>query len=98
MIGPSKIPRIVDMYARRLQVQERMTQQFARELDRLLNPHGVAAAIEGLHMCSMMRGVKKANARMVTSAMLGSFGTNPETRAEFMGLLRAPSRGSGFDV
>jgi GTP cyclohydrolase I len=84
VIGLSKIPRIVDMFARRLQVQERMTRQIADLLDEVLHPKGVAVVVEGAHMCSMMRGVKKANAHMVTSAMLGSFRDDPRTRAEFM--------------
>jgi GTP cyclohydrolase I len=84
VVGLSKIPRIVDMFARRLQVQERMTRQIAELLDDVLAPHGVAVVVEGVHMCSMMRGVKKANSSMVTSAMLGSFRDNPETRSEFM--------------
>jgi GTP cyclohydrolase I len=84
VIGLSKIPRIVDMFARRLQVQERMTRQIADFLDAVLHPKGVAVVVEGAHMCSMMRGVKKANARMTTSAMLGSFKDNPQTRAEFL--------------
>jgi GTP cyclohydrolase I len=84
VIGLSKIPRIVDMFARRLQVQERMTREIAEFLDEVLHPKGVAVVVEGAHMCSMMRGVKKANARMVTSTMLGSFKDNPQTRAEFM--------------
>ena len=83
VIGLSKIPRIVEMFARRLQVQERMTQQIAEFLQETLNPHGVAVVCEGVHMCSAMRGVKKANARMVTSAMLGGFKTNQATRNEF---------------
>jgi GTP cyclohydrolase I len=83
VIGLSKIPRIVEMFARRLQLQERMTQQIAGFLDETLHPLGVAVVAEGLHMCSAMRGVKKANARMVTSAMLGSFKTNQTTREEF---------------
>lgn len=88
VIGLSKIPRIVEMFARRLQVQERMTQQIAALLDQVLHPLGVAVVVEGAHMCSMMRGVKKENARMVTSAMLGSFKDNPKTRNEFMEHLR----------
>jgi GTP cyclohydrolase I len=84
VVGLSKIPRIVDMFARRLQVQERMTRQIADLLDDVLEPHGVAVVVEGVHMCAMMRGVKKANSRMVTSAMLGSFRDSPVTRAEFM--------------
>jgi GTP cyclohydrolase I len=84
VVGLSKIPRIVDMFARRLQVQERMTREIAELLDEVLHPKGVAVVVEGAHMCSMMRGVKKANARMTTSAMRGSFRDNPQTRAEFM--------------
>lgn len=84
VIGLSKIPRIVEMFARRLQVQERMTTQIADFLDAVLHPQGVAVVIEGAHMCSMMRGVKKANASMVTSAVKGIFETNPKTRSEFM--------------
>jgi GTP cyclohydrolase I len=91
VIGLSKIPRVVDMYARRLQVQERMTRQIADFLHELLEPQGVAVVAEALHMCSMMRGVKKHDARMTTSAMHGSFRTNPATRQEF---LHNISRGS----
>lgn len=84
VLGLSKIPRIVEMFARRLQVQERMTQQIADFIAQVLRPHGVAVVVEGAHMCSMMRGIKKANATMVTSALSGSFKNNPESRAEFM--------------
>ena len=84
VVGLSKIPRIVDMFARRLQIQERMTREIAHFLDDVLHPQGVAVVVEGMHMCSMMRGVKKANARMTTSAMLGIFRDNPQTRAEFL--------------
>lgn len=84
VVGLSKIPRIVEMFARRLQVQERMTRQIALLLDEVLHPQGVGVVVEGVHMCSMMRGVKKANASMVTSSMLGSFRENPKTRSEFM--------------
>lgn len=83
VIGLSKIPRIVEMFARRLQVQERMTQQIAEFLDERLHPKGVAVVVQGLHMCAAMRGVKKANARMTTSAMLGQFKTDHLVRAEF---------------
>jgi len=83
VIGLSKIPRIVEMFARRLQVQERMTQEIAEFLDQTLHPLGVAVVAEGLHMCAAMRGVKKANARMVTSSMLGTFKNNQATRNEF---------------
>jgi GTP cyclohydrolase I len=82
VIGLSKIPRIVEMYARRLQVQERMTRQIADFLQETLQPLGVAVVCEGVHMCAAMRGVKKANARMVTSAMLGNFKTSHATRGE----------------
>ena len=85
VIGLSKIPRIVEMFARRLQVQERMTVQIADFIDDALKPMGVAVVAEGVHMCSVMRGVKKANAKMITSAMRGVFRSDPKTRAEFMG-------------
>jgi GTP cyclohydrolase I len=92
VIGLSKIPRIVDLFARRLQVQERMTQQIAKFIDGLLHPQGVAVVLEGLHLCSMMRGVKKHDARMTTSAMLGAFRVNLATRQEFLDNI---SRGAG---
>jgi GTP cyclohydrolase IA len=85
VIGLSKIPRIVEMFARRLQVQERLTVQIADFIDMALEPRGVAVVVEGIHMCSVMRGVKKANAKMITSAMRGAFRSDPRTRAEFMG-------------
>jgi GTP cyclohydrolase I len=91
VIGLSKIPRIVDMYAHRLQVQERMTRQIADFLDELLNPQGVAVVMEALHLCTMMRGVKKQDARMTTSAMHGAFRANLATRQEFLDNI---SRGS----
>ena len=84
VIGLSKIPRIVDLFARRLQVQERMTSQVAEFLNGLLHPLGVAVVIEALHLCAMMRGVKKHDARMTTSAMLGAFRNNSATRQEFL--------------
>lgn len=84
VIGLSKVPRIVDMFARRLQVQERLTRQIADLIRDTLNPHGVAVVVEGLHLCMMMRGVKKHNARMTTSAMHGAFRSNPATRQEFL--------------
>ncbi|MDH5507902.1 MAG: GTP cyclohydrolase I FolE [Anaerolineae bacterium] len=87
VIGLSKIPRIVEMFARRLQIQEQMTSQIAHFLRDTLDTNGVAVVIEGAHMCAMMRGVKKAHARMTTSAMLGCFRENEKTRAEFMGLI-----------
>lgn len=88
IIGLSKIPRIVEMFARRLQVQERLTRQIAELIEEILQPQGVAVVIEGAHMCSMMRGVKKEHPRMVTSTMLGSFKENAMTRNEFMQHLR----------
>ena len=84
VIGLSKIPRIVDMFARRVQVQERMTRQIAEFIDETLQPRGVAVVIEGLHLCATMRGVKKRDARMTTSAMLGAFRNSLATREEFL--------------
>jgi len=84
VIGLSKIPRIVDMFAKRLQVQERMTRQIADLVDELLHPKGVAVVVEGLHLCSVMRGVKKHDARMTTSSMSGAFRKNLSTRQEFL--------------
>ena len=84
VIGLSKIPRIVDMYARRLQVQERMTRQIADFINDVLQPRGVAVVVEALHLCTMMRGVRKHDARMTTSAMRGGFRTNSATRQEFL--------------
>lgn len=88
VLGLSKIPRVVDMFARRLQVQERMTRQIADFLDEVLHPRGVAVVVEGAHLCSMMRGVRKANARMVTSAVLGGFKSDARTRSEFFEHIR----------
>ncbi len=84
VIGLSKIPRTVEMFARRLQVQERMTEQIATFLKEVLQPQGVAVVVEGAHMCSMMRGVKKEQATMVTSSLRGLFKSDARTRAEFM--------------
>jgi GTP cyclohydrolase I len=88
VIGLSKIPRIVDVFARRLQVQERMTQQIAETLMDVLNPQGVAVICEARHFCMMMRGVEKQHSGTVTSAMLGAFRTNKETRDELLSLVR----------
>jgi GTP cyclohydrolase I len=85
VIGLSKIPRVVDLFSRRLQVQERMTRQIADFIEAVLHPHGVAVVVEGWHMCAAMRGVKKANALMITSALCGSFRDNSKTRQEFLG-------------
>jgi GTP cyclohydrolase I len=87
VIGLSKIPRIVDMYAHRLQVQERLTVQVADFLMERLEPKGVACVVEATHLCTMMRGVKKQQATMVTSSMAGTFRRDARTRAEFMGLI-----------
>lgn len=84
VIGLSKIPRIVDLFSLRLQVQERMTTQIAEYINLVLKPQGVAVVAEGLHMCMMLRGVKKHDARMTTSAMLGTFRTDMSTRMEFL--------------
>jgi GTP cyclohydrolase I len=84
VVGISKIPRIVDLYARRLQVQERMTRQIADFIRDLLHPQGVAVVVEALHLCMSMRGVQKHNARLTTSAMHGAFRANLATRQEFL--------------
>lgn len=88
VIGLSKIPRIVDMYARRLQVQERLTHQVANTLDKVLDPVGVAVVMEGRHLCMQMRGVAKQNSFASTSAMLGQFRKSSETRAEFLSIIQ----------
>jgi GTP cyclohydrolase I len=87
VIGLSKIPRIVDMFARRLQVQERLTQQVAETLQEVLAPRGVAVVCQARHFCMMMRGVEKQHSGATTSAMLGAFRTQKETRDEFLSLL-----------
>ena len=88
IIGLSKIPRMVDMFARRLQVQERMTQEIAAIIDDSLSPKGVAIIIEAQHMCMQMRGVQKKNSYMTTSSMLGIFRTDNKTRKEFLDLIK----------
>ena len=95
IVGLSKIPRLVDMYARRLQVQERLTTQIANTLNEVLQPRGVAVVMEAVHLCMLMRGVEKQNSKAVTSAMLGAFRDRPETRAEFMELIKA---GRGLQI
>ena len=92
VIGLSKIPRIVDMFSHRLQLQEKLTSQIADFLETALEPLGVAVVVEGLHLCSMMRGVKKASARMVTSAMRRNFLENRRTRSEFLEHLERSSK------
>jgi len=90
VIGLSKIPRIVEMYARRLQLQERLTSEVARFLQQAIQPRGVAVLVEGQHMCSMMRGVKKSQASLITSAFLGEFQTNHALKDDFMAQLSLP--------
>jgi len=91
VVGLSKIPRIVDMFAHRLQVQERMTRQIADFIQEVLDPQGVAVVADGIHMCSMIRGVKKHESSMTTSSMLGRFRSDHITRGEFMAHLARPS-------
>jgi GTP cyclohydrolase I len=88
VIGLSKIPRIVDIFARRLQVQERLTQQIAEAIDSAIKPQGVGVVLEASHLCMMMRGVEKQHSSTVTSAMLGVFKTQFQTRTEFLTLIR----------
>jgi GTP cyclohydrolase I len=87
IVGLSKLPRIVEVFARRLQVQERLTTQIANALDEALDPYGVAVVIEASHLCMMMRGVEKQNSRTVTSALTRAFQTDPKCRNEFLDLL-----------
>lgn len=92
VIGLSKIPRIVEMFARRLQVQERLTTQIAETINQKIHPRGVAVVIEAQHLCMIMRGVEKQNSVAVTSAMHGVFKENQNTRNEFLNLLRHPAK------
>jgi GTP cyclohydrolase I len=94
VIGLSKIPRIVDMYARRLQIQERLTQQIADFLMQHLQPKGVGVVVEATHLCASMRGVRKPGMVMTTSAVLGNFRRSDKTRAEFFSHLERPSAGA----
>jgi len=93
VVGLSKIPRVVDAFARRLQVQERLTTQIAETLKRKLDAHGVAVVMEARHLCMMMRGVEKQNTIAVTSSMLGAFRTQEQTRNEFLKLIRRNTAG-----
>jgi GTP cyclohydrolase I len=90
IIGLSKIPRIVDCFARRLQVQERLTMQIAEAIEEILEPQGVGVVIEASHLCMMMRGVEKQNSKTVTSCMRGRFRRDARTRQEFMDILKRP--------
>src|SRR5580704_13526541 len=89
VVGLSKIPRLVNMFARRLQIQERLTAQIAQAIQTCIKPLGVGVVIEARHMCMVMRGVEKQNSQTVTSAMLGAFRENVQTREEFLSLIRA---------
>jgi GTP cyclohydrolase I len=87
VVGLSKIPRLVNLYSRRLQIQERLTNQIAQAIEKAIAPLGVGVVIEARHMCMVMRGVEKQNSQAVTSAMLGSFRDNQQTREEFLSLI-----------
>src|SRR3989454_1268661 len=89
IVGLSKIPRLVEMFSRRLQVQERLTTQIASTINEVLQPRGVAVVMEAVHLCMLMRGVERQNSKAITSAMMGAFRDNAETRAEFMELIRS---------
>ena len=91
IVGLSKLPRIVDMFARRLQVQERLTEEIAGAIDDVLQPHGVGVVIEAAHLCMMMRGVEKQSSKTITSALRGTFRSDPRTRDEFLSLVRGKS-------
>ena len=96
VLGLSKIPRLVDIFARRLQVQERLTVQIAETIQNAINPQGVGVVIEARHLCVMMRGVEKQHSAAVTSHMLGSFRTLQNTREEFLSLIRNGKNGNSF--
>jgi len=88
VVGLSKIPRMVEMYARRLQVQERLTVQVAETLEEVLQPKGIAVVVEAIHLCMIMRGVESQNTSAITSSMRGEFERDSKTRSEFMNLIR----------
>jgi GTP cyclohydrolase IA len=90
VVGLSKVPRVVDVFARRLQIQEKLTTQIAKAIESALKPKGVGVVIEALHLCVMMRGVEKNNAHMITSSMQGRFRSDSKTREEFLDLIRRP--------
>jgi GTP cyclohydrolase I len=96
VLGLSKIPRLVDIFARRLQVQERLTVQIAETIQNAINPQGVGVVIEARHLCVMMRGVEKQHSAAVTSHMLGTFRTSQNTRDEFLSLIRNGKNGNSF--
>jgi GTP cyclohydrolase I len=91
IVGLSKLPRIVDMFARRLQVQERLTEEIAGAIEDVLQPHGVGVVIEAAHLCMMMRGVEKQSSKTITSALRGTFRSEPRTRDEYLSLVRGKS-------
>jgi GTP cyclohydrolase I len=95
VIGLSKIPRLIDVFARRLQVQERLTTQIAESIQRAIEPQGVGVVVEARHLCMMMRGVEKQHSAAVTSSMLGAFRDEHQTREEFLSLIRAKTS-NGF--
>ncbi len=98
VVGISKLARLVEVYARRLQIQERMTAEIANALDRVLNPFGVAVVVEGVHGCMTSRGVEQNGASMVTSRMLGAFRDNPETRQEFLSAIDLRGRSGALSL
>lgn len=98
VIGLSKLPRLVDIFARRLQLQERMTNEIAETIRTKINPLGVAVVCEGTHLCMAMRGVEKQNSYTITSAMLGAFRDNARTRMEFLELLKLHGAGTGLGL
>jgi GTP cyclohydrolase I len=93
VIGLSKIPRLIDVFSRRLQIQERLTTQIAEAIQKVVEPQGVGVVIEARHLCMMMRGVEKQHSAAVTSSMLGCFRNEEETRSEFLSLIRQKSNG-----
>ncbi|MFN2565200.1 MAG: GTP cyclohydrolase I FolE [Gemmatimonadaceae bacterium] len=93
IVGLSKLPRIVEVYARRLQVQERLTEEIAAAIDHVLRPAGVGVVVEAVHLCTRMRGVEKQNSKMITSALRGLFRDDARTRAEFLDLAHAHAGG-----
>jgi GTP cyclohydrolase I len=93
VIGLSKVPRLIELFSRRLQIQERLTTQIAETIQRVIEPQGVAVVIEARHLCMMMRGVEKQHSAAVTSSMLGCFRNEQETRSEFLSLIRQRSNG-----
>jgi GTP cyclohydrolase I len=93
VIGLSKVPRLIELFSRRLQIQERLTTQIAETIQKVIEPQGVGVVIEARHLCMMMRGVEKQHSAAVTSSMLGSFRTEVETRTEFLSLIRQRSNG-----